>query len=102
MVATLPLYQVGRKCGFHSQSAMLGMRTAFALYRAGTALATIANELHVHNDEARKRKRGIERLGKRQATTPHRPVKRHRLLEAQWRKYGSIPLSANGGVTWPF
>ena len=39
--------QVGRKCCFHSQSAMLGTRTAFALYRAGMALATIANELHV-------------------------------------------------------
>ena len=28
------------------------------------------------------RKRGIERLGKRQATTPHRPVKIPALLEA--------------------
>ena len=34
--------------------------------------------------------------------TPHRPVKRPRLLEAQRRKYGSIPHSANCGATWPF
>ena len=74
---------------------------AFALLRARTALATIT-WFSVHNDEARKRERSIERLGKRQATTPHSPVKRPRLLEAQQRKYESIPHNANGGATWPF
>ena len=33
---------------------------------------------------------------------PHKPVKRPRLLEAQRRKYESVPHSANGGATWPF
>ena len=32
------------------------------------------NRFSVHNDETRRRECGIERLGKRQATTPHRPV----------------------------
>ena len=43
-----------------------------------------------------------ERLRKRQATMPHRPVKIPRLLEAQQRKYGSILHSANCSATWPF
>ena len=72
--------EVGCRWCFHSQSVTLGARTAFTLYRAGTALATIVKTSYtwfsVHNDEARKRERGIERLRKRQATTPHRPVKR--------------------------
>ena len=33
---------------------------------------------------------------------PHRPVKRPRLLEAQQRKYDSVPHSTNGSGTWPF
>ena len=44
----------------------------------------------------------MEGLGMRQATTPLRPVKRPRLLQAQRRKYDSVPHSANGGAAWPF
>ena len=50
-------------------------RPVFVLLHARTALATIT-WFSVHNDKARKRERSIERLGKRHATTPHRPVKK--------------------------
>ena len=93
--------QVGRKCCFHSQSATLGVPRSHynvPLRHRYTSYTWFI----VHNDEARKRERGIERLGKRQVTMPHRPVKRPKLLEVQQRKYDSVLHSTNDGATWPF
>ena len=44
----------------------------------------------------------IERLRKRQATTPHRPAKRSRLLEAKLRSKTVSRPPENDGATWPF
>ena len=63
--------QVGRKCCFHSQST-----TPRSRCNAGDNSYSWLNRFSVHNDETRKRERGIERLGKRQATMPHRLVKK--------------------------
>ena len=64
------------------------VRVVTPAYSAGDNNYSWLKRFSVHNDETRKRERGIERLGKRQATTPHRPVKkRARLVEAQRRKY---------------
>ena len=49
-----------------------------------------------------KQEKENEGLGMRQATTPVRPVKTPRLLEAQRRKYDSVLHSENGGAAWPF
>ena len=75
---------MGRKCCFHSQRATLhvpalrytvSVRTCTYAYSAGDT-----NSYAVHGMEQDSES---ERLRKRQATTPHRPVKTSRLLEAR-------------------
>ena len=75
---------MGRKCCFHSQRATLHVPvlrytvpTCTYTYSAGDT-----NSYAVHGMEQDSE---IKRLRKRQATTPHRPVKTSRLLEAQRR-----------------
>ena len=75
---------MGRKCCFHSQRATLhvpalrytvSVRTYTYAYSAGDT-----NSYAVHGMEQDSES---ERLRKRQATMPHRPVKTSRLLEAR-------------------
>ena len=68
---------MGRKCCFHSQRAM-------------EHTPRYVSHTRVHNDGAIE----IERLEKRQDTTPHRPIlKRARLVEAQWQESRSMTAS---------
>ena len=87
--STLPLYGFILKWGVSVvfiAKALRWVRVVTPAYSAGDN--SYSYQFSVHNDETRKRERGIERLGNWQATTPHRPVKkRPRLLEAQRRKY---------------
>ena len=79
--------QVGHKCCFHSQRITphaprlhYTARRTQAYVRVYTALARGAITAMEQEREGE-----IERLRKRQATTPHRPVKRSRLLKAKLR-----------------
>ena len=81
--------QVGQKCCFHSQRITphasrlrYTARRTQAYVRVYTALALARGDSKLRSDE---REGEIERLRKRQATTPHRTAKRSRLLEAKLR-----------------
>ena len=85
--------QVGRKCCFHSQRITphasrlrYTARRTQAYVRVYTALARGDSKLRFTITAMEQEREGeIERLRKRQATTPHRPAKRSRLLEAKLR-----------------
>ena len=92
--------QVGRKCCFHSQRITphasrlrYTARRTQAYVRVYTALARGDSKLRFTiTAMEQERESEIERLRKRQATTPHRSAKRSRLLEAKLRsKTGSRP-----------
>ena len=83
--------QVGHKCSFHSQRITphasrlrYTARRTQAYVRVYTALARGDSKLRFTITAMEQEREGeIERLRKRQATTPHRPAKRSRLLEAK-------------------
>ena len=85
--------QVGHKCCFHSQRITphasrlrYTARRTQAYVRVYTALARGDSKLRFTITAMEQVREGeIERLRKRQATTPHRPAKRSRLLEAKLR-----------------
>ena len=85
--------QVGHKCCFHSQRITphaprlrYTARRTQAYVRVYTALARGDSKLRFTITAMEQEREGeIERLRKRQATTPHRPAKRSRLLEAKLR-----------------
>ena len=102
--------QVGRKCCFHSQRIMphasrlrYTARRTQAYVRVYTALARGDSKLRFTITAMEQEREGeIERLRKRQATTPHRPAKRSRLLEAKLRSKTVTRPPENDGATWPF
>ena len=85
--------QVERKCCFHSQRITphasrlrYTARRTQAYVRVYTALARGDGKLRFTiTAMEQERESEIERLRERQATTPHRPAKRSRLLEAKLR-----------------
>ena len=78
--------QVGRKCCFHSQRITPRAVRKRTYVRVYTALARGDSKLRFTFTAMEQEREGeIERLRKRQATTPHRPAKRSRLLEAKLR-----------------
>ena len=85
--------QVGHKCCFHSQRITphasrlrYTARRTQAYVRVYTALARGDSKLRFTIAAMEQEREGeMERLRKRQATTPHRTAKRSRLLEAKLR-----------------
>ena len=78
--------QVGHKCCFHSQRITPRAARKRTYVRVYTALARGDSKLRftiVAMEQERESE--IERLRKRQVTTPHRTAKRSRLLEAKLR-----------------
>ena len=74
--------QVGHKCCFHTTH--YATRRTQAYVHVYTALARGDSKLRFTITAMEQEREGeIERLRKRQATTPHRPAKRSRLLEAK-------------------
>ena len=102
--------QVGHKCCCHSQRITphasrlrYTARRTQAYVRVYTALARGDSKLRFTITAMEQEREGeIERLRKRQATTPHRPAKRSRLLEAKLRSKIVSRPPANDGATWPF
>ena len=113
--------QVGHKCCCHSQRITphasrlrytffffffflrYSARRTQAYVRVYTALARGDSKLRFTITAMEQEREGeIERLRKRQATTPHRPAKRSRLLEAKLRSKTVSRPPANDGATWPF
>ena len=98
--------QVGHKCCFHSQR--ITPHTSRLRYTARrtqayvcvyTALARGDSKLRFTITAMEQEREGeIERLRKRQATTPHWPAKRSRLLEAKLRSRPCL-APANDGAT---
>ena len=78
--------QVGRKCCFHSQRITPhASRLRYTAYRAPHASVRTYVRTCIYGAMEQEREGEIERLRKRQATTPHRTAKRSRLLEAKLR-----------------
>ena len=78
--------QVGHKCCFHSQRITPRAARKRTHVRVYTALVRGDSKLRFTIGEMEQEREGeIERLRKRQATTPHRTAKRSRLLEAKLR-----------------
>ena len=78
--------QVGHKCCFHSQRITPRAARTRTYVRVYTALARGDSKLRFTIAAMEQEREGeIERLGKRQVTTPHRTAKRSRLLEAKQR-----------------
>ena len=78
--------QVGHKCCFHSQRITPRAARKRTYVRVYTALARGDSKLRFTIVAMEQEREGeIERLRKRQVTTPHRTAKRSRLLEAKLR-----------------
>ena len=78
--------QVGHKCCFHSQRITPRAARTRTYVRVYTALARGDSKLPFTIAAMEQEREGeIERLRKRQVTTPHRTAKRSRLLEAKLR-----------------
>ena len=78
--------QVGHKCCFHSQRITPRAACKRTYVRVYTALARGDSKLRFTIAAMEQEREGeIERLRKRQVTTPHRTAKRSRLLEAKLR-----------------
>ena len=93
--------QVGHKCCFHSQRITpraLRKRT-YVYIRPARGDSKLRFTIAAMEQE---REGEIERLRKRQATTPHQTAKRYRLLEAKLRSKTVSRPPANDGATWPF
>ena len=103
--------QVGHKCCFHSQRITphasrlrYTARRTQAYVRVYTALARGDSKLRFTITAMEQEREGDnERLRKRQATTPHRPAKRSKLLEAKLRsKTVSRPPKMTTQLQQPF
>ena len=79
---------MGHKCCFHSQriTPRAACKRTYMYVRVYTALARGDSKLRFTIAAMEQEREGeIERLRKRQVTTPHRTAKRSRLLEAKLR-----------------